>query len=360
MPKKARRGVSETPATANHDTACASNAAHRGTRWRPLLNGKRMAIMRSGRKLTLALAGGNALGAFEAGALTELLRAGREPETVAGTSIGAINAALFLGARDGDPERTLKRFWEELAQDVFAFSRDEQITWASVSALLFGRPTVSHSHIGSLLGRVESLGALQDQGPLARTLERLVDFERLGQSETRLIICAVALDRDEPVVFDSNSTAIDVSHILASSAIPVLFPPVFIGGRAHVDGGLAVNLPVEPVLASTAAPFDCIALDLFEPGGRAPTSMGEAGERIQNLLFGMQSQRILRGLHVHRDCRVLHVTYRPPEPESAAKAFDYSRESIRMRWKAGENAMRRALKLCEGNSKDNVLRLEHV
>jgi NTE family protein len=312
------------------------------------------------RMLTLALAGGNALGAFEAGALAELNRARQDVEVIAGTSIGAINAALFLGARDGDPERTLARFWEELAQDVFAFSRDEQIGLASVSALLFGRPTVSRSHIGSVLARVETMGALQDQAPLARTLERLIDFDRFTRMKTRFVVCAVALDPDEPVVFDSASTKIDVAHILASAAIPVLFPPVFIGERAYVDGGCAHNLPVEPVLASTKPPFDCIALDLFGLGGKVPASLGEAGERIQNLIFGLQSERILRDAKVERDCRVLHIVYRPPERESVVKAFDYSRESIRLRWKAGEEAMRGALRLCERATSDKFLRVEHA
>lgn len=314
--------------------------------------------MSNRRKLTLALAGGNALGAFEAGALAELHRARQEVEAMAGTSIGAINAALYLGARDGDPERTLTRFWEELAQDVFAFSRDEQIAWASVSALIFGRPTVSRSHIGSVLARVETMGALQDQAPLARTLERLIDFDKFARMKTRFVACAVALDPDEPATFDSASMKIEVAHILASAAIPVLFPPVFIGKRAYVDGGLAHNLPIEPVLASTKPPFDCIALDLFGLGGKVPASLGEAGERIQNLIFGLQSERILRDAKVERDCRVLHIVYRPPEPESVVKAFDYSRESIRMRWKAGEEAMRRALSLCEHATSESLLRVE--
>jgi hypothetical protein len=88
--------------------------------------------------------------------------------------------------------------------------------------------------------------------------------------------------------------------------------------------------------------------------------LGEAGERIQNLVFGMQSERMLRDIKPHRDCRVVHVTYRPPERETAAKAFDYSRESIRMRWKTGQDAMRHALRRCEEKPKENVLRLEHA
>ena len=54
-----------------------------------------------------------------------------------------------------------------------------------------------------------------------------------------------------------------------------------------------------------------------------PASLGEAGERIQNLIFGLQSERILRDAQVRRDCRVLHVVYRPPEPESVVKAIEY-------------------------------------
>jgi len=304
-------------------------------------------LVAKGRKFALALSGGNALGAFEGGALAHLARDGQMADFIAGTSIGAINAGLFLGARNDDPEATLRQFWEELAQDIFAFSRDQQAEWAGLNSLLFGRPTASRSHVGSLLAGQRSEVALQDQGPLAQTLERLIDFDKLATRRTRLAVCAVALDPDEPVVFDSESTRIQTRHLVASASIPVLFPPVFIDGRAHVDGGLSFNLPLEPVLASVEPPFDCFALDLFPLGGKVPTSLGESGERVQNLIFGLQSRRILQDIRLRGNCRVVHVPYHPAEPESAAKAFDYSRESIRMRWQAGEEAMRRALVLCE-------------
>ncbi|MBV9754295.1 MAG: patatin-like phospholipase family protein [Hyphomicrobiales bacterium] len=303
--------------------------------------------MPKARKLALALSGGNALGAFQAGALAHFIRTGLEADFVAGTSIGAINAALLLGARDRDPEGSLRRFWQELAIDILALSREQQIEWAGLSSLIFGRPTVSRSHIGSLLAGQRTQNALQDQGPLAHTLERLIDFDKLSRSKTRLAVCAVGLEPDEPVIFDSESTRIETAHLLASSAIPVLFPPVVIDGRAHVDGGLSLNLPLEPVLALLEPPFDCIAVDLFGLGGRVPQSIGEAGERVQSLIFGLQSQRILRNVQVPGNSRLLHIPYRPGEPETAAKAFDYSRESIRTRWKEGELAMQRALADCE-------------
>jgi NTE family protein len=116
-----------------------------------------------------------------------------------------------------------------------------------------------------------------------------------------------------------------------------------IDGRAHVDGGVAMNLPLEPALAVAEPPFDCIALDLFPLGGKSPDSLGEAGERVQNLIFGLQSQRMLRQATMGRDRRILHVPYRAERIRSAAKPFDYSRESLRLRWRAGEQAMERAL-----------------
>ncbi|MBV8767410.1 MAG: patatin-like phospholipase family protein [Hyphomicrobiales bacterium] len=82
--------------------------------------------MPKARKLALALSGGNALGAFQAGALAHFIRTGLEADFVAGTSIGAINAALLLGARDRDPEGSLRRFWQELAIDILALSREQQ------------------------------------------------------------------------------------------------------------------------------------------------------------------------------------------------------------------------------------------
>jgi hypothetical protein len=79
-------------------------------------------------------------------------------------------------------------------------------------------------------------------------------------------------------------------------------------------------------------------LDVAEPGRSAPNVKASA----------------------QRDCRILHIAYRPPEPESAAKAFDYSRESIRMRWQTGESAMQRALALCESTAKGDPNRMEYV
>jgi NTE family protein len=283
------------------------------------------------------LAGGNALGAFEAGALSVLAGADCRPALAAGTSIGAVNAALFLAPRDGDPDKTLRRFWEASAQTFFAPSRKQESHWAALSSILFGRPTISRNCL-SALWPGSACSSLHNTEPLRQTLLDLVDFAKLPPKGTRLWIGTTILDPDQPHFFDSAETSIEVDHILASAALPVLFPPIKVVGRYHVDGGMFVNLPLEPIVqhisAEPAQEMTCIALDLYPLDRVPPRSVDEAGERFQNLFFGLQSRRSLAVAH-EQGLRVLHLPYVPALRETAGKAFDFSRNAINRRWQAG-------------------------
>ncbi len=290
----------------------------------------------------MALAGGNALGAFQAGALAELTRRGRHARLVAGTSIGAVNAVLYLSPKDGDPVGTLQTFWDSLAQDVFAWSRQQRERVAGLQTLLLGRPNLSRSRAPAAVAPFTAMPSLQDSAPLADTLAKLVDFDALP-SRAHLILASVQLDPDRGVFFDSADTPLRVEHVLASAALPVFFPPVRIGDHAYVDGGLAANLPIEPLLGGDD-PLDCIALDLVSGEGPAPASLSDAAERAQDALFAVQSDRALHEVErATRPIRVLYVPFRPKNPDSALKSFDFSRSSLRERWRAGEDAMTRAL-----------------
>ncbi len=309
------------------------------------------------RALALALAGGNALGAYQAGALTVLARSGHRPTLIAGTSIGSVNAVLFAAPRGGDPERALRRFWTETAQDLFGMTRGQQEMTAAVLALLFGRPTVGYSYVGTFPSLLMGRNALQEPAPLAATLERLVDFDELARGPFRCILAAVALDPDEPHAFDSAKDTIRSEHVLASAALPVLNPPVTIAGRAYADGGMHANLPLEYLFDTEGPPLDCLSLDLFSLNGPVPTSLDAAIERLQSQMFAFQSERILANVaSSRRPIRVIHTSYRPAERESSGKTLDFSRRSISKRWKAGEDAMTRMLaRLGEPPSAGNEL-----
>lgn len=295
------------------------------------------------RALAIALAGGNALGAFHAGALSALERSGRCPSAVSGASIGAINAVLFAAPRNDDRSATLRTFWETAAQDLFSFSRGQQEFSAAILSMLFGRPSLSVSYL-SFPALLAGRNALQEMTPLAATLERLVDFEALASGPVRCLIGATALDPDEPCIFDSGQMALRVEHVLASAALPVLYPPVVIDGRSYVDGGVSANLPLEPLLGLQGAPLDCLALELFSLGGPVPTTLDAAIERLQSQMFAFQSERMLEKVAANgRSNRVIQTSYRPAQRESAGKTLDFSRPSIVKRWDAGEAAMARLL-----------------
>ncbi len=199
-------------------------------------------LIEESRLRLLALSSGGPFGAFGAGFLNgwseqvddDLIR----PETfdvVTGVSAGALLAThAFLG-REGDP--------------VLA----RQYTTISTSDVLQER---------SLFGALFS-NALFDTSPLRRTLEALVTPELLdqvarattpdeadGQPPRLLLVLAVDLDSGLPRIIDLGAIARSgpgrvakyIDALMASSAIPVAFPPVFIGGAMHVDGGARLAL----------------------------------------------------------------------------------------------------------------------
>ena len=293
--------------------------------------------------LKIALAGGNALGAFQAGALCALLAQGLHPAAMTGVSIGSVNTVLFAAPRDGDPERALRKFWNEAAQDLFTVLPGQHEILAALTSLLFGRPTLARSYVAPFPAALAGRNALQDLVPLARTLEGLVDLDRLSSGPIQVFLGATALEPDEPFVFDAGQTPLRSEHVLASCALPVLFPPVAIGNRTFVDGGVSENILIAPLL-DRRGENNLVVLDLFARGGPVPDSLDAAIERLQSLMFAFQSEAVL-GRSQAKDgfVRLIHATYRPPERESAGKTLDFSRRSVEKRWVAGEAVMKRII-----------------
>src|SRR5919206_536658 len=190
-------------------------------------------------RVALVLGGGNALGAYLAGAYERLHEAGVRPDRIVGASIGAVTGAILAG---NPPERRLERleaFWAGAALPTFrapaADERGRQVyngVHAALAAIL-GRPGIfRHRYPGlwSVLPGVPDDVALYDHAPLRGTLERLVDFDRLNRAEVRLTLACTDLETGEDVHFDNTREEIGPEHVLASAAIAPLFPPVEIGG----------------------------------------------------------------------------------------------------------------------------------
>ncbi|MBI2919355.1 MAG: patatin-like phospholipase family protein [Chloroflexi bacterium] len=204
------------------------------------------------------LSGGGAKGAYEAGVLHALAGAGLRPDILAGSSIGAMNAAI-LAARLSRGESLLEasghllRVWRE-TEGIVKFDR-------------FGLMK------GLLLPRIPTRSLFQ-AGPLRELLRRelgdlrLSDFQEGGPLQgrgPRLLITGTDLQAGRTVLFGPEVSLVDA--VLASGAYPVALPTVEIDGRQYTDGGLFSNTPLKFAIRAGATRAFVIQLspaDYFE------------------------------------------------------------------------------------------------
>ncbi|HEU6442800.1 MAG TPA: patatin-like phospholipase family protein [Microvirga sp.] len=338
------------------------------------------------RPVVLVLGGGNALGSYLAGAYENLQQRGIEPRWIVGASIGAITGAIIAGNVPEQRVPRLREFWEQAKiHSGFAPNRDSSIRHAyneahTALALLLGRPGLfGHRFPGllSMLPWMPSDVALYDHRPLRETLERLIDFARLNRGDIRFTGVCVDVETGEEIVFDTAREEIGPEHLLATSAIMPVFPPVEIGGHLLCDPGFTNNLPVDVALGNPPVEDTlCIAVELFSLTASRPASLDASAERANDLIFASSSRRSIQALQREYGLReriepdgssvtLLHLAYQSGSDERAGKAFDYSPASLRDRWAAGMRDMEHALAQLADARREakrlNVIRLDpHV
>lgn len=227
-----------------------------------------MEVPRRGATNALVLAGGAARGAYEVGVLDYLMgevarTIGRQPslDILCGTSVGAINACVVAAHLRAPEEcrRVLVREWEGL--------RLEEIVRANTGELvrLFGN-IIGRSDRASLLPARR--GGFLDPRGIEGIVERAVPFDQIGANIASgdllgLTISTTHLVSGKTVIFVEHApgatprwsrdptiavrpTRLRANHALASSALPLMFPAVQIGGEFYCDGGLRQNVPLSP------------------------------------------------------------------------------------------------------------------
>src|SRR5262245_61933752 len=156
--------------------------------------------------------------------LRALVAAGVVPDFVVGSSAGAINACYFAGAPTARGVAELERIWRGISRrDVFPVSL-----------------------VQSGLGALGLRRFLVDPGRLRRLLARSLPVVELERTALPCHIVATDLANGEEVSLSSGNA---VEAVLASAAIPGVFPPVEIAGRYLIDGGVANNTPLSTALS---------------------------------------------------------------------------------------------------------------
>ncbi len=170
-------------------------------------------------RTAFVLSGGGSLGAVQVGMLQALTEAGIHPDLLIGTSVGAVNAAWIAGCPDHQGAMRLGEIWRGLRrQDIFPLS-----PWSSARGLL-GRS----NHLIS-------------NASLREVLARHMPYERLEHAAVPVHVITTELKTGRSVLISSGPA---IPALLASSAIPGVFPPVTIGRREFIDGGVANHTPI--------------------------------------------------------------------------------------------------------------------
>ena len=332
----------------------------------------------------LVLQGGGALGSYQAGAFQALCHSGFEPEWVAGISIGAINAAIIAGNAPEKRVERLKEFWDMVSSPVSwnpitSGERARSLFNETSAALIatFGVPGFFTPRIPPAplwpQGSPQSL-SYYDTSPLKKTLENLVDFDRINDLKTRLSVGAVGVTSGnfkyfDNVEFKKLGKKIGPEHIMASGALPPGFPSIVIDNEHYWDGGIASNTPLDFVLdEETKRDLLIFQVDLFSARGDLPATLLEAAEREKDIRFSSRTRmntdknkqvhntrkalreliaklpddlkndpsvELLREAFKENAVTVVHLIYRSKNYESSSKDYDFSHVGVVEHWNAG-------------------------
>jgi NTE family protein len=239
------------------------------------------------------LAGGGSLGAAQAGMLAELAAEGIRPDFVVGVSAGAINGAFYAHEPGPATVTRMSTLWSG-----FTTRRALGLSWRSLLGVIGLR-----DHVASPRGL---RGLLQSELRYSAFHETAIPLH---------VVCAELLTGVEVVL--SSGSVIDA--ILASTAIPGVYPPVAYQGRQLVDGAIADNTPIATAcrlgarrLIVLPAGFAC---GVKEVGRNA---LARAMHAITLLGAGQLKQDFL---HYSAQARI-HVV--PPLCPIQHSAYDYS------------------------------------
>jgi NTE family protein len=250
------------------------------------------------KKIGLVLQGGGALGSYQAGVYEALASSEYLPDWVAGISIGAINAAIIAGNAPENRLKRLRSFWDGITAHTGLWPTalvGSPVLWqqmaSALTALVFGQPGFFTPRTLQYWFSSDKFVSYYDTSALKKTLERLVDFDRVNNAgDMRLSVGAVNVRTGQFAYFDSANIVIRPEHIMASGALPPGFPPIEIDGEHYWDGGLFSNTPLGYVLDySPRRSRLTFQVDVFQSQGRLPTNLDEVAERDKDIRYSSRT-----------------------------------------------------------------------
>jgi NTE family protein len=261
------------------------------------------------RPVGYVLGGGGSLGAVQVGMLQALSERDIAPGIVAGSSVGSLNGAVVAQDPKGAANR-LSHFWIRLTRgDVFP---------------------------GGLLAQARTLQRGKTHlFPSTGLTAVITSFLGAGTTfaDLALPFAAVAMDSAtaRPHVLREGPL---LPALLASAAIPGLFPPVQIGSLQLYDGGLVANVPMRQAVAMGARSL--VVLDCSFPGHLPDPPATIAEVLLYTAMVAMRSQAVLEAPLVAAEVPVIYLP--GPEPQRVSPLdFHHTGELIEGAYEAARS-----------------------
>jgi NTE family protein len=347
-------------------------------------------------QVVVAFQGGGALNAYQGGVYEALHEAGIEPDWVIGTSSGAINAGIIAGNPPGQRVDRLREFWTSMEYKPWWEDSPLLAPWLGQSRLLTEMSNQA-AHVAAFFGGVPgyyapnhalALGgvnaplgveraSLYTTEALQKTMAGLTDPEWFNSGQPRLTVGTVNVKTGRMHYWDSARMPLDLNHVLASAALPISFPAVRIDGDPYWDGGIFSNTPIEAVFDDNPRRDSIVFADqMWHSSGPEPQTFLDVLSREKDIQFASRDatyiarqQDLHRLRHVVRElvrlmpegqrdtpevkelaaygCKTFMHIVRLNAPyiegEGNSRDYDFTREGIRLRWKAGHDDTARVL-----------------
>lgn len=235
------------------------------------------------------------MGSAQVGMLKALFEQGIIPDFFVGTSVGAINSAFMCGNPTLEGVRELEKIWMSVRrEDVFPVDV-----------------------FGTLVNLFKKKNFLVSSRGLRKLVKSNIQYAVLGDSKIPCLLIATDLMTGEQVVLSSGNV---VDAVLASAALPGIYPPVEMAGRFLVDGGLSSNTPL-----SVAAEYGADEVFILPAGfpkalDRPPSGIIEMFSHSLSILI---DQQILRDIEDYRKNILIHIV--PPANAPGSSPYDFSR-----------------------------------
>ena len=249
--------------------------------------------------VAFVLGGGGRLGAAEVGMLAALTTAGVRPDMVLGTSIGAINGALYAASPDAAGVASLRRVWS-------GFDQSGMLTAGVVDRLRTLMATgVAFHRTGQLLELFD---------------HELPDSARFEDLHVPFSCVAACIETAAAAWFDTGDLR---PALLASSAVPGLFEPVEVDGRHHYDGGLVNSIPLSRAIAAGARTVFVLQVGRIEQPLTPPTNALQVAQVSFEISRRHGFATLMDDLPDHVDVHVLPSGGAAPAPNDLRGNLKY-------------------------------------